>query len=63
MIIYNSAGEKVRELQPWVPVDGLDLTYEWDGNNERGQAVASGVYLWRFESGLYCERRLLAVIR
>jgi hypothetical protein len=48
--IYNIRGQKVREL--------VDTEYEagyhqivWNGRDERGRQVSSGVYLYRFQCG------------
>jgi hypothetical protein len=49
LTIYNTLGEKIRTL-----VDGLEPAgfkyLTWDGTNETGARVASGVYLYRLEA-------------
>jgi flagellar hook assembly protein FlgD len=43
--IYDSLGELVRKLS-WE--NGYN-TVNWDGKNDNGQYVASGVYLWKIK--------------
>jgi len=48
--IYNALGEKVRTL-----VNGKQSTghhqFRWDGKNDLGQSVSSGLYLYRIHAG------------
>jgi hypothetical protein len=46
--IYDVAGARVRDLSQSAPIDGTYYYLEWDGRNDGGQSVASGVYLARF---------------
>ncbi|MBI4726633.1 T9SS type A sorting domain-containing protein [candidate division TA06 bacterium] len=48
--IYNIAGQAVRTL---VDEDKKVGSYEvvWDGKDESGQAVATGVYLYQIKAG------------
>jgi hypothetical protein len=50
LVIYNLAGQKVRELVAGNMRSGAH-TVVWDGQNDAGAAVASGVYLSRLEAG------------
>ncbi len=44
--VYNTAGELVRKLEgQGVSFVGLTRTTEWDGRNDAGDLVASGVYI------------------
>jgi carboxypeptidase family protein len=43
-VIYNVAGEKVRTLDEGQRVADRTLYSDWDGKNDRGTKVASGVY-------------------
>jgi len=64
VIVYNSAGEKVRVLQPYaffkIPVL---LTLDWDGKNDHGDQVASGVYLVHMEGSRVADTKKLLVVR
>jgi hypothetical protein len=46
--IYNVAGELVRTLQTNVATGGSSNYLEWDGTNDSGADVASGIYIGRF---------------
>jgi hypothetical protein len=45
VIIYNSAGEKVRVLHDGPVEARRRMDFRWDLRNSRGEAVSSGVYL------------------
>jgi len=53
LVIYNVKGEKVRSLfQGILPAsqDNETHTFAWDGMNESGQEVSSGIYLYRLRT-------------
>ncbi|MCB0834841.1 MAG: T9SS type A sorting domain-containing protein, partial [Bacteroidetes bacterium] len=60
LVVYNILGQKVREL-----VDGFKDAgrYEvlWNGRNDKGQLVSSGLYIYRLESvkGIQSRKMLL----
>lgn len=62
MMIYNSLGQKVRTL-----VDGrMNAGYHhvtWDGRNDHGSPVGSGVYIYRFDAGAYHQVRKMLLIK
>ena len=60
--LYNMAGEKVRTLVDGSPGNGSYVA-QWDGRNDLGDLVASGLYLLVYESGGVVERSLVAVIK
>ncbi|MEA3307720.1 MAG: FlgD immunoglobulin-like domain containing protein, partial [Elusimicrobiota bacterium] len=43
-VIYNTAGEKVRTIDDGVRDASETFYSEWDGTNDKGTKVASGVY-------------------
>jgi flagellar hook assembly protein FlgD len=44
--VYNSAGELVRSLEAQYPATEKEvMKRKWDGKNEKGDFVASGVYV------------------
>ncbi|MEL6824357.1 MAG: FlgD immunoglobulin-like domain containing protein, partial [Calditrichota bacterium] len=49
LFIYNMLGQKVRTLVNTEENLGF-YTVEWNGLNDTGQQVASGVYIMRFEA-------------
>jgi flagellar hook assembly protein FlgD len=61
--VYNSAGERVKVLRekghqavPWEKV-------EWNGANEKGEPVASGLYLIHLETGRSADTHKVIVVR
>ncbi len=46
--IYNVAGEKVRTITESAAAGGTYYYTQWDGKNDGGKKVASGVYIARF---------------
>jgi hypothetical protein len=60
--IFNTMGREVRTL-----VDGHKMTGEyavtWDGRNDRGREVGSGVYFCRLKAGVFCETVKMVVLR
>lgn len=60
--IYNSIGEKVRTL-----VDGTQETgfyqVQWDGKNNSGNQLSSGVYLYRLSAGNYTNVMKMVLLR
>lgn len=46
--IFDVAGTRVREINSSAPADQTTYYVEWDGRNDDGKKVASGVYIGRF---------------
>jgi uncharacterized repeat protein (TIGR01451 family) len=63
--IYNVAGELVRSLAPKFGVLGSRVRQLWDGRNDTGERVASGLYFIFAEADYKSERpyRKLIVVR
>jgi hypothetical protein len=62
MAIYNLGGQLIRHLISGTKSPGAyEMT--WDGKDEKGQYVPSGIYLYRLEAGSWLENRRMAVIR
>jgi hypothetical protein len=61
MTVYNINGQIVKCL------DGKSepgtITITWDGKNDRGQSVASGVYFYRVEAGDYSVTRKMTLLK
>jgi hypothetical protein len=62
--VYNSAGELVKTLRA-VQAAGapLDDIVEWDGKNDAGNPVASGVYILQFTSRFDQRTAKLLILR
>ncbi|MFC1574140.1 FlgD immunoglobulin-like domain containing protein, partial [Candidatus Latescibacterota bacterium] len=52
LTVFNSLGQEIRTLVDSPQTAGVH-TASWDGRNELGQNVSSGVYLYRLRSGGY----------
>ncbi|MHB9028899.1 MAG: FlgD immunoglobulin-like domain containing protein [Candidatus Latescibacterota bacterium] len=60
--IYSITGQKIRTLVSG-QISGGAHSVVWDGRDERGKAVSSGVYLSRLEAGGKAEARRMLLIR
>ena len=62
LIIYNMLGQKVRVLVDEQQMAGFK-TVRWDGKDEIGNQVASGVYFYRLQAGESVEVRRMILLR
>ena len=64
LAIFNLAGQRVATLANGIRTAGT-YTLRWDGRNDDGRALASGVYLYRLETrdGQQVETRKLVLMR
>ncbi|MDZ7392540.1 MAG: Ig-like domain-containing protein [candidate division KSB1 bacterium] len=60
--IYNIYGQLVRTLVEEQVHAGYH-TLQWDGRDEFGQAVSSGVYYYRMVAGTFVETKKMALLR
>ncbi len=60
--IYNLLGQKVRTLVNQQQAAG-NYTVRWDGRNDFGQHVSSGVYLYRLVTGQFSQVRKMVLLR
>jgi hypothetical protein len=72
--VFNLSGERIRTIRPqrditlsreeYTDLASLrELDLFWDGRNEEGEYVSSGVYLYRFRTDRATEVKKIAVIR
>jgi len=65
--IYTSTGQLVRTLRlghkPAGFYTGREKAAYWDGRNEAGEHVASGIYFYSVEAGSYSATRKMTVVR
>jgi len=62
IIIFDIAGRKVKTLVSKRLSAGV-YEIEWDGTNRRGEAAASGLYLYRLKTGQGVKTRKMLLIR
>jgi len=60
--IYTIAGELIRTLVDRVETEGLH-SVTWDGKNDRGRDVGTGVYFCRMATGNRADMKKIAVVR
>jgi hypothetical protein len=62
LVIYNVLGQPIRTLHKGHHAAGFHQVV-WDGRNDHGQAVASGLYIYRLESGTQSLIRRLMLLK
>ncbi|NKB69545.1 MAG: T9SS type A sorting domain-containing protein [Candidatus Latescibacteria bacterium] len=60
--IYSLLGQRVRRLVDQVQLSGHH-TVTWNGTDDSGRSVASGVYLYRLRSGHYERTRTMVLVK
>jgi photosystem II stability/assembly factor-like uncharacterized protein len=60
--VYDTAGRRVRVIDDGDQEPGY-RTLEWDGTNDAGVAVASGVYFYRLRAGSFSATRKMVLVR
>lgn len=60
--LFNVLGQRVRSLVDGTMSAGVH-TAEWDGRNDAGKNVASGVYFYRLETGSWSDVRKMVLVR
>jgi len=61
--IYNSAGEKVRNLMTFTIVQPFVANYFWDGRNSYGEPCATGVYIIELRTPFSRKERKILLMR
>ena len=65
--IYNPSGEVVRTLLSGHQVSGYYITRDraghWDGRNDVGETVASGVYIYELATPSFKQTRKLVILK
>jgi len=62
LIVYNSLGQQVRKLVNGVQAAG-QYTSVWDGRDNAGNEVSSGVYILRMQSGQFAKSQRMTLLR
>lgn len=60
--VYNNVGRKVKELYRGTSSAGLNLI-QWDGRDDSGRRVSSGVYTIKIEGGGINQSKRVVVVR
>jgi hypothetical protein len=60
--IFNALGQEIRRLEDKQYEAGL-YSIRWDGKDDAGNAVASGVYLYQLQAGSFSQVRKMNLVR
>jgi hypothetical protein len=60
--VYDVAGRMVRQLENGSVPPGI-YTAVWDGTNENGAAVSSGIYFYRLQAGDFSHTRKMLLLK
>ncbi|HSH00290.1 MAG TPA: FlgD immunoglobulin-like domain containing protein, partial [candidate division Zixibacteria bacterium] len=60
--VYNLLGQEVRTLLSQTLGPG-SYSVEWDGSDDNGSSVASGVYFYRLKYGSAIQSRKMVLIK
>lgn len=63
LVIYNALGQKVRTLMAGEPLNAGTHRIVWDGKDERGIFVSSGVYVYELRAGDLVQTRKMLMIK
>ncbi len=62
LVIYNTRGEKVKTLLEQRNLAGT-YTVEWDGTNQCGESVSSGIYFYQMRADGFSETKRLLFLK
>ena len=60
--VYNILGQKVRVLVDEYQSAG-NKSVKWDGKDEQGQDVTSGVYFYRIQAGDFAQSKKMVLLK
>jgi flagellar hook assembly protein FlgD len=62
LTIYNAQGQAVRTLMDGPSPAGAQVV-RWDGRDDRGSRVASGIYYYRLEAAGFSETQKMLLLK
>ncbi len=62
LMIYNVLGQVVRHYEVPAASAGLQTIY-WDGKNERGEDIASGIYIYRLQVDDFVQSKKMVLLK
>jgi flagellar hook assembly protein FlgD len=60
--IYNTRGQRIKTLVNETKSSG-NYTARWDGTDENGQKVSSGVYFYKMNAGKYSSSKKMILMK
>ncbi|MCH7879908.1 MAG: T9SS type A sorting domain-containing protein [candidate division Zixibacteria bacterium] len=61
LTVYNMLGQRVRRFDGEAEAGVLSVI--WDGRNDKGRAVASGVYLYQVKAGAFAQTKKMMLLK
>lgn len=62
LTVYNAAGQQVKTLVNALQSAG-EKTIQWDGIDDRGEKVSSGIYLYKLKAGNFIQTRKMILMK
>jgi len=62
VVVYNAKGQYVKTLVD-AAMDAGEHSVSWEGTNENGNSVKSGVYFYRMKSGRYTSTKKMILLK
>ncbi|MCH7681655.1 T9SS type A sorting domain-containing protein, partial [candidate division KSB1 bacterium] len=62
IIIYDLTGRQVQELL-YENKEAGSYSVEWNGNNQIGQRVSSGLYIYQISAGKFSQTRKMVFVK
>jgi len=62
LMIYDILGREIRKLVNTVQDAGFKSII-WDGTNEFGRSVGTGIYLYKIQAGKFTQTRKMLLLR
>jgi hypothetical protein len=62
LVVYNVSGQRIRTLVRETKPAG-SYTTVWDGKNDGGRSVATGIYFYRLRAGSFSEVKKMILLR
>jgi hypothetical protein len=62
IVVYNLLGQKVRVLVEDFQEPGY-YTISWDGRNNKGEVVGSGIYFYRIQAGSFTKTAKMSLLK
>ncbi len=62
LVVYNVLGQKVKTLVEREKQSGL-VTVSWDGKDDEGRDLSSGIYFYRLQAGEFSQTRRMVLLK
>ena len=62
LTIYDLLGRRVKTLVDYHQTPG-QKSFDWDGTDDKGNVVASGIYFYRIEAGAFTDSKKMVILK